>query len=79
MYLCWLYEIPLWLVMVLLLLVLLASMEAGLRSGVRKHRVSPEAERGARGDATLTPVLALLGLMLAFTYAFSLSRADKRK
>ena len=44
--------------------VLLASMEAGFRIGLRKHRTSPDAERAARGDATLTSILALLGLMM---------------
>lgn len=79
MQLYWVYEIPIWLDMVFFLVVLLAPMEAGFRIGLRKHRLNPEAERAARGDATLTSILALLGLMLAFTYAFCMSRADLRK
>jgi hypothetical protein len=79
MVLYWLYEIPLWLDMALFLVVLLVPMEAGFRMGLRKHRTNPDAERAARGDATLTSILALLGLMLAFTYAFCMTRADMRK
>jgi hypothetical protein len=39
----------------------------------------PDAERAARNDVTLASILALLGLMLAFTYSFSMSRSDLRK
>jgi hypothetical protein len=38
-----------------------------------------DAEGEARSDVTLASLMALLGLMLAFTYSFSLSRADLRK
>jgi len=51
----------------------------GFQIGIRKYRLHADAERVARADVTLTSMLALLGLMLAFTYAFSMSRADLRK
>ena len=54
-------------------------MEVGFRLGGRQHRLHPEAVKAARNDVTLASMLALLGLMLAFTYSFSMSRADMRK
>jgi len=75
----WQYEIPLWLVISLFLITLVVPMEVGFRLGGRQHRLHPDAVRAARNDVTLAAMLALLGLMLAFTYSFSLSRADMRK
>lgn len=75
----WLYEIPLWLDMLLFLLVLLVPMEVGIRMGLRRNRSISGGEEVARRDVILSALLALLGLMLAFTYAFSMSRADLRK
>jgi hypothetical protein len=75
----WLYEIPLWANAVLFLVVLFAAVEIGFRFGLRQHQAKRSAEKATRGDVTLGSMLALLGLMLAFTYAFTLSRADARK
>ena len=75
----WQYEIPLWLVMFLFLAILVIPMEVGFRLGIRRHRPHPDAERAERGDVTLASMLALLGLMLAFTYSFCMGRADLRK
>jgi hypothetical protein len=75
----WLYEIPLWADAVLFLVVLFVAVEIGFRFGLRQHHAESSAEKRARGDVTLGSMLALLGLMLAFTYAFTLSRADARK
>jgi hypothetical protein len=76
----WLYEWPLWLDGVVFLLLLLIAVEGGFRMGLRRHRkMTVEAKKTVRGDVTLGSMLALLGLLLAFTYAFSLSRADMRK
>jgi hypothetical protein len=75
----WQYEIPLWLVFFLFLIMLVIPMEAGFRLGERQHRLHPEEGKAARNDVTLASMLALLGLMLAFTYSFSMSRADMRK
>ena len=75
----WQYQIPLWTLVVLFPLVLLFALEIGFRLGNRSRGIDPSiGERGA-SDVTLTAMLALLGLMLAFTYSFSLSRADLRK
>jgi len=75
----WLYEWPIWLDGAVFLLLLLIAVEVGYRVGLRRHLKSEEAKKTVRGDVTLGSMLALLGLLLAFTYAFSLSRADMRK
>ena len=75
----WQYELPLWLVFFLLLCMLLIPMEIGFRLGGRRRRLNPDAEKAAGIDLMLTSMLALLGLMLAFTYSFCMSRADMRK
>lgn len=59
--------------------ILLIALEGGYQFGrwSRKHKiVSSEKEYK---DLVLTAMYALLGLMLAFTYTFTLSRADMRK
>jgi hypothetical protein len=75
----WLYQIPLWVVIFLFLLVLLFPMEIGFRMGARYKRLHPDRDGEVHGDVTLTAMLTLLALMLAFTYSFSMSRADLRK
>lgn len=79
MHIPWLYDIPLWVTAILFVVVLYLALEAGFRSGLRQHQVTQSAEKNTRRDVTLSSMLALLGLMLAFTYAFTLSRADARK
>ena len=73
------YEMSLWLFAVILVMFFLAALESGFWLGLRKFRVNADSEKTVRGDVTLGSMLALLGLILAFTYAFSLSRADHRK
>jgi hypothetical protein len=51
-------------------------MEIGFRLGRRQRRVHSDFDDS---DITLTAMLTLLALMLAFTYSFSMSRADLRK
>ena len=75
----WQYHLPLWIVMLLFLILLLIPMEVGFRLGTRQKIMHPDLRRGARRDVALASIMALLGLMLAFTYSFSLSRADLRK
>jgi hypothetical protein len=75
----WLYEVRLWADAVLFLVILFVAVEIGFRFGLRRHHAERSAEKSTRGDVTLGSMLALLGLMLAFTYAFTLSRADARK
>lgn len=64
---------------VLLLAFSVVPMELGYRLGNWHKARHPGPDRDGRTDVALTAMLALLGLMLAFTYSFSLSRADLRK
>jgi hypothetical protein len=75
----WQYEISLWLLLALIVLCLLLPMEFGFRLGERHRQRQTPGKGTAHGDVTLPALLALLGLMLAFTYSFSLGRADLRK
>jgi len=75
----WQYQLPLWVVFFLFLAVLLIPMEIGFRLGKRRKQFHLNPEGEVRSDMTLAAMLALLGLMLAFTYSFSMSRADLRK
>lgn len=72
-------EMPIWLFAFILVICFLAALESGFWMGLRKFHVEANSEKAVRGDVTLGSMLALLGLILAFTYAFSLSRADHRK
>jgi hypothetical protein len=75
----WQYQLPLWVVFFLFLILLLIPMEVGFRLGSRRGRSQPVPEAESRGDITLNGMLTLLALMLAFTYSFCVSRADLRK
>ncbi len=75
----WQYQIPLWTLFLLFLVLLLIPMEIGFRLGLRKKETLPDPDAAIRSDVTMTSLLALLGLMLAFTYSFCMSRADLRK
>lgn len=75
----WLYELPLWVSGTLILILLLLATEFGFRLGLSIRRSDEKAADTTRGDVTVGALLALLGLLLAFTYAFSLGRADLRK
>src|SRR5262245_351250 len=66
-------ELPLWLVFIGSLVVVLGCGEIGRRIGIRS---GSEGE----GNATLeAAVLGLLALMIGFTFAMALSRAEARR
>jgi MFS family permease len=70
--------IPLWILAVGLLGILLGSVEVG-RWGGRRSRTHHGAD-AARGMGTLLGAMfGLLGLVLAFTYSFVMTRSDLRK
>lgn len=75
----WLWEIPIWVwapvIFGLLKISYLAGLWLGRRSRVRR---APD-ELDDRGQVTLGAMLALLGLLLAFTYSFALNRFEDRK
>lgn len=73
-----LYSYPVWVTGLLFLLILLLAMEVGFRVGYGRRKKWPDAETGG-GGVVLTAMLALLGLILAFTYSASTSRFDARR
>ncbi len=73
------YQLPLWLVAILFLVLLLIPMEVGFRLGLWRSRVGAQNGDAPRSDVAVNAMLALLGLMLAFTFAFTMGRADLRK
>ncbi len=73
-----LYDLPTWLDGVSFVVVFLAVLEAGYRVGLRRRHLWKDAEAGG-GHVVLTSMFALLGLILAFTYAFTVSRHEHRK
>ena len=75
----WLYQMPIWVNGLLFVAVLFTAIEFGYRIGSRRYRAVGKATKKTGDDVTLASMLALLGLLLAFTYSFSLSRADMRK
>lgn len=75
----WLHQYPIWLTAGLLLIVLLLALETGIRIGLRRRRSRGEVDKPKEGDLTLGAMLTILGLLLAFTYAFTLGRYDLRK
>jgi hypothetical protein len=74
-----LYELPIWVIGVLLVVALLGALEIGYRVGRWKGPAWKEFDSGRGGGVVLTSMFALLGLMLAFTYAFTVTRFDARK
>jgi hypothetical protein len=72
------YDISIWAVGVLFLLVLLLVLEVGHQIGLkqREHWVEKET---AGGKMVLTALLTLLGLILSFTYLASVQRYEVRK
>ena len=73
------YVIPIWMVALIIFAVTYGSMEISFRVGLRKRRSGRGREQDSRGDTVLAAMLAMLGLMLAFTYSFTVSRSDIRK
>lgn len=73
-----LYRLPIWVNGVFFVGVLLAAVEVGYRAGSRQSAIWKDAEAGG-GNVVLTSMLALLGLILAFTFAAGVSRYEHRK
>ena len=71
-------ELPLWLSGLLFFLILLAALELGYLVGVWQHDKWKDAEDGG-GGIVLTSIFALLGLLLAFTFADGVSHYKARK
>ena len=75
-----LYNYPLWLIALLLILLLLVAEEIGQRLGLRRRarRDSAHADTGG-GSTVLSSLLALLGLLMAFTYSAAVERYEDRR
>jgi len=76
------YELPVWAFGLMIVGFLLVAMELGAWNGRRIARKNGAAEGGKgakRSDLEIGALLALMGLVLAFTYSFGLGRIDLRK
>lgn len=73
-----LYRLPLWLVPLLFLGLLAGTAELGYLFGLRRRHDWPDADAGG-GGLVHNATLALLGLMLAFTYSFTVGHYEVRK
>ena len=74
-----LYLLPLWANGLLFVAVLLTCMEGSFRLADWRRRSRDKPKSGTQGDVVPTAMLGLLGLMLAFTYAYTVGRYDNRK
>ena len=70
-------SIPIWVFFVGTILLVLASIEAGYRSGTRSHRSEDEKEAPVSGVSGA--ILGLAAFMLAFTFGIVAERYDARK
>lgn len=75
-----LYRLPIAATLVLFIVILLTALEGGFRFGLRRRMVWKDAHSEAGGGALVqNATLALLGLMIAFTYGFTVSHYETRK
>jgi len=74
----WLYRLDLWVVFLLTTALFAISTEVGFRLGQRAEAKTPDSAKSHIGTLE-NAVLALLALMLGFSFLMSLSRYDNRK
>ncbi len=75
-----LYRLPIAATLVVFIVILLAALECGYRLGIRRRVLWKDVHAEAGGGALVqNATLALLGLMLAFTYGFTVSHYETRK
>ena len=72
------HQFSIWLVGIIILIFLLASLELGYRVGLSRRKFWKEADSSS-GQYILASLFALLGLILAFTYGAGVSRFDTSK
>lgn len=72
-----LYSYPIWVAGLIFLVVLLIALELGYRVGFARREIWEDADSGG-GAIVQTSMFALLGLLLAFTYAAGVSGHDAR-
>lgn len=73
-----LYILPLWVVGLIFIIIQTIALEAGFRVGLVRRAHWKDADSGG-GAVVLTSMFAVMGLVLAFTYASGVSRFDARK
>jgi hypothetical protein len=76
--LSFIYDISIWLVGLIFLFILLFFLESGHQIGLKQRKHWEEVET-AGGKVVLTAMLALLGLILSFTYLGAVQRFEARK
>jgi hypothetical protein len=75
-----LYRMPIAATLVVFIVILLAALECGFRFGLRRRVSWKDAHSEAGGGGLVqNATLALLGLMIAFTYSFTVSHYETRK
>jgi hypothetical protein len=75
-----LYRMPITATLVVFIIILLAALEGGYRFGLRRRGLWKDAHADAGGGGLVqNATLALLGLMIAFTYSFTVSHYETRK
>ena len=73
-----LYNYPLWVAGLIFVAVLILTLEFGFQIGLKKREKWKDADSGG-GNVVLTSMFALMGLVLAFTYAVGVGHYDARK
>ena len=73
-----LYTFPIWVAGLIFVIILVITLESGFRVGLKRRDTWKDADSGG-GAVVLTSMFAVMGLVLAFTYASGVSRYDTRK
>jgi hypothetical protein len=73
-----LYGVPILVSCGLFVTCLLVALEVGYRVGLSKRKQLKDGEAGG-GAIVLNSIFALLSLILAFTYGFTINRYDQRR
>ncbi len=72
------YYLPIWVSILIIILLMFAALEVGYRVAIKERGTWKNPEAGG-GHAVQTALLALLGLILAFTMASGVNRNQIRK
>lgn len=76
------FALPLWLLVLLVFVLIPSAALLGYRTGRHTYSLQKDLssdKKAQPSDTSIGAFLALLGLLLAFTYSFALSRFDDRK
>ncbi|QQL44184.1 hypothetical protein [Sulfuriroseicoccus oceanibius] len=73
------YEIPIVASGLLIVVILLGCAELSYRVGKWQYKRGKGSAQDSRGDSILSAMIGMLALVLAFTYSYTVTRADNRK